>query len=177
MFLKGPYMAGKPSGPARKWDEPVMKAFSAGMENRRELGEKFGLNPSTISKILKRNNVDMTAGREKTAKATYAAMMDNKAKREILKTGLYDRALFNLDRLNSEEYKYTTVVGFSVATELLDHVPAHEEKQLSGALGVYVTSIGKLEAADQTSSPDAAISMLGKLGAGFVAAADAIENA
>lgn len=157
------------------YDEHIYRLYDGGMENARAIAREVGCNHSTVCRALERGDKPRPIDRTRTENATKARQVDLKGKRQLLKEKLYDRALFNLTRLESGQYQFTVPVGFDIVTKVLDHVPAQDEKALSAAINQGVTAIGRLEQVDATASPTAAISMVQQLGSGLKALADQVE--
>ena len=105
----------------------------------------------------------LTFDRAKTAAATHARQIDNRARRTEIVGRLYGRAEQVLSRLEAPGYKFTATTVHGIETKTLDHVPAPDEKALASALSTHLGAAARLEVIDADKGSDGAKSMLGGL--------------
>ncbi|GAA2457016.1 helix-turn-helix domain-containing protein [Streptomyces macrosporus] len=134
---------------------------------RNEIARRMQRSPRTISVIAE--ELGLTFDRTMTAAATEARKIDAKARRAALIDRAYGRAERVFDRLEADQYKFTSTTVNGIETEVLDHVPAHEEKALAGAITQYLNQAAKLEALDSDDGVEAAKGMVGQLLTGLSA--------
>lgn len=139
-------------------------------EIRRLHGEGRSLNqiakdldraPSTISDHAAA--MGLSFDRSRTEAAVRAHAIDAAARRGRIIDRLYKRAEFNLARLEAGAYQYTDRVATGIVTEVLDHVPAVDEKNLISAIGGSLQAAAKLEAVSVETDVAEDRSMLGDL--------------
>lgn len=153
-------------------DRDRVRELHAQGKTRNDIAKDIGRSPSTVSKIAR--GLGLAFDRSATAAATAAKQRDNKARRADIVARLYDRAEHVLDRLAADAYSFTATSVNGIETRVLDHVPAQDERHLSGALSGYLSAAERVEKIDADSHAEAARSMLGNLAEalGIKAAAD-----
>ena len=140
----------------------------------RRIAKEVDRSLSTIQNVAK--DLGLKFDGRPTASATQAKQQDNAARRAEIVHRLYERAEFNLDRLEADTYSYTDRIATGIVTEILDHVPAADEKNLITAIGAALASAAKLEAVDAGSGSDHAVSAIGQIGEALVAVARSFES-
>lgn len=117
---------------------------------------------STIS--TKAKQLGLSFDRSQMEQAIQASIFDRRAARAKIIEGLYQRAQFNLDRLNADEFQTLVKSGPGEESEdVLDFVPTMDEKNLTSALGIALTSAAKLEAIDDDGGMTEAKGLLGTI--------------
>lgn len=130
--------------------------------SRGAIARQLGRSPDTVGRIAAAAGLSWDRGR--TAVAVAAKQMDNRARRAALISGMYDRALKVLERLAATQYDAvgTATNGETIVTRI-GTIPAHDLKQLAGALTLLTNGASRLEAIDDGSDIDHTKSLLGGL--------------
>jgi hypothetical protein len=127
----------------------------------RQIADALDRAPSTISRNAE--TLGLTFDRSQTEAATKAHAIDAAARRAEIVDRLYRRAEFNLSRLEADAYSYSDRIATGIVTEILDHVPANEERNLVTAISTALSTAAKLEAVNTESDVSEDRSMLGDL--------------
>lgn len=142
-------------------DRAQVRALHKAGKNRNQIAQEIGRSGATVTKLAR--ELGITFDRSKTATATHARQVDNRARRADLVARLYGRAEQILDRLDAERYTFTATTINGIESTGLDHVPAPDEKALASALSTHLTAAAKLEQVDAGKGSDSVRSMLGGL--------------
>lgn len=140
----------------------VLRLLATGM-TRGQVAKATGVSATSVGRIAKANGHDFD--RTRTANATQAKQVDNRARRADLVARLYGRADAVLTRLEEERYTYTVVVA-GKGTEVVqdEHPPSADERNLGGAIGGYLAAAARLEAIDAEGTASPVKAMLTALG-------------
>ncbi|NRQ35999.1 helix-turn-helix domain-containing protein [Nonomuraea sp. NN258] len=141
----------------------------------REVARTLGRAHSTISTIAAREGLTWDRSAH-TAAATAAASADNKARRVAIVARLYGQVEALLDRLEADEYAWTTTTVAGVETVTVPEPPAQEVKALLQSISAATTSATKLESIDSDQGAEGARSMLGALADGLRAIAQQLPD-
>lgn len=130
-------------------------------KTRNDTARTLGRSPSTVSRIAR--ELGLSYDRSKTAAASAAKAVDNRARRIVLESRALSRAEALYDRLEADRYRFTATTVNGIETRTLDHVPAQDERHLSGAAAAHIATAAKLAEANASGQAEAARSMLGNL--------------
>lgn len=139
-------------------DRDRVRELHAEGKSRNDIARVTGRSASTVTVIAR--ELGLSFDRSKTAAATQARQIDNRARRTEITSRLYGRAEQVLARLESAGYKFTTTTVHGIETKTLDHVPAPDEKALASALSTHLAAAARLEAIDAEKGSEGAKSML-----------------
>lgn len=135
---------------------------------RNDIARAISRSPSTVTAIARQ--LGLSFDRSKTAAATHARQVDNRARRVEIVGRLYDRAEQVLARLEEPAYTFTATTVHGIETKTLDHVPALDEKALASATSTHLAAAARLEQVDADKGTEGAKSMLGGLAVALGAA-------
>lgn len=155
-------------------ERELIRALHAQGLGRNAIALEVGRSAGTISTIVKQ--LGLSFDRSKTAAATEARQIDNRARRTALIGRAYARAEKIYDRLEADTYRFTASTVAGIETADLDHVPAQDEKALAGAAGSHLSHAVKLEQVDADNGAGESTSMLDALAAGLGAAYEQLKN-
>ncbi|RKT85613.1 Helix-turn-helix domain-containing protein [Saccharopolyspora antimicrobica] len=130
-------------------------------KTRNDIAKTLGRSPSTVSKLAR--ELGLSFDRSATAAASAAKAIDNRARRVALEGRALARAEALYDRLEADRYRFTATTVNGIETRTLDHVPAQDERHLSGAAAAHIATAAKLAEANASGQAEAARSMLGNL--------------
>ncbi|MEV6712004.1 hypothetical protein AB0M48_08155 [Lentzea sp. NPDC051208] len=139
-------------------DRDRVRELHAEGKSRNEIARATGRSASTVTGLAR--ELGLSFDRAKTAAATQARQLDNRARRTEITSRLYGRAEQVLARLESPGYKFTATTVHGIETKTLDHVPAQDEKSLASALSTHLGAAARLEAIDAEKGSEGAKSML-----------------
>ena len=139
-------------------DRDRVRELHAEGKSRNDIARVTGRSASTVTVIAR--ELGLSFDRSKTAAATQARQIDNRARRTEITSRLYGRAEQVLARLESTGYKFTATTVHGIETKTLDHVPAQDEKSLASALSTHLAAAARLEAIDAEKGSEGAKSML-----------------
>jgi hypothetical protein len=142
-------------------DRDRVRELHAEGKTRNEIARALGRAPSTVTGIA--HALGLSFDRAKTAAATHARQVDNRARRTEIVARLYDRAEQILGRLEAERYTFTATTVNGIESKTLDHVPAPDEKALASAMSTHLGAAARLEQVDADKGSEGAKSMLGGL--------------
>lgn len=170
--------------PPLRAQEPVTDAERARVAELHALGwsraaiaREIDRGPSTVGRIAQA--AGLTWDRSKTAVATVAKQMDNRARRALLIEGAYDQAAAVLDRLKADDgydASGTATNGQTVTTRVA-LPPAHDVKALAGSFALFMGTAAKAEAIDTDNGAEHAKGILGLFVEGLAVVAAEIEQA
>lgn len=143
-------------------DDRKMRELHAAGASMHAIATELNRSKNTIS--LKSKAAGLVWDRAKTAAATQAVVVDNKARRARIVARMYGRMEHIQDRLEAATFK-TTLKAMGGADEQmsLDFVPTSDERNLADTLSRYTASATKLEQIDAGDGSDTVRSLLGSL--------------
>ncbi|GGM65104.1 hypothetical protein GCM10012275_39560 [Longimycelium tulufanense] len=150
-----------PRIPITDADRERVRVLHAEGKSRNEIARQIGRSVSTVTGIARA--LGLSFDRSKTAAATAARQIDNRARRAELVARLYGRAEQVLARLDAPTYTFTATTVHGIETTRLDHVPAPDEKALASAVSSHLSAAARLEQIDADKGSENAKSMLGGL--------------
>jgi hypothetical protein len=147
----------------------ILADIHAGTKGRNQIARDHGVSVGTVTKLAQGDGVTTAFDRSETAKATRAAIEDNRSRRARIAAELLD----DVTRFRQRAWSpYTYYERGTDGPELvtLDLPPLKEAKEAYVAIGISLQRHAELEKLDAGRGDEAARSMLGDL-------ADAIGKA
>jgi hypothetical protein len=142
--------------------DAVITAIRAGTKSRNQIARDHDISVGSVTNIAKAAGMTDAFDRSETAKATRAAVEDNRARRARIAAELLD----DVDRFRERAWsKYTYYERGSDGPELvsLDLPPLKEAKEAYVAIGISLQRHAELEKLDADRGDEGARSMLGDL--------------
>jgi len=124
----------------------------------------MGRSKSTVSKYAR--DLGLSFDRARTAKATEAVVVDNKARRQSIVARVYGVVETELGLLENTT-TWSTVLkdsGGAERTQILAFVPALDRRNMADSISRHLASATKLEAIDATNGVERERSLLSQLG-------------
>lgn len=166
--------ANQHSNPVTDKTRADVRRLHAEGKGRNAIARELKRSPRTISVLAEELGLDFD--RTMTAVATQARVIDSKARRAGIISGLYDVAEDDLTYLKDDTYDLVEVsMGEPVRYET-NRLPAQDRKALITGVSTATNAAARLEALDTNNGVDDAKSMLGQLAAGLTAAYDAMNE-
>lgn len=138
---------------------------------RNEIATIIGRGLRTVSVHCEK--MGLTFDRTATAAATEAKIIDAKARRAALISGLYDIAEDDLAYLKQGgDYRLVEVSSGKAVRYRADRLPAQDRRVLVNAISTAMSAATRLEALDTNNGVDDARSMVGQLMVGLKAVYD-----